>query len=119
MSATAQRSSSSAAGSCRSSATPLRSATSGSPTPRWKRSSLPRSARHETQVRNAGTPLPAASFHPLDRGHRRGRRRSEEHTSELQSHSDLVCRLLLDKKKTKPRSRHHSQKKKTTNKETK
>src|SRR5260221_6704620 len=25
--------------------------------------------------------------------------RSEEHTSELQSHSDLVCRLLLDKKK--------------------
>src|SRR5260221_6314209 len=29
--------------------------------------------------------------------------RSEEHTSELQSHSDLVCRLLLEKKK-KPRS---------------
>src|SRR5260221_9235017 len=30
-----------------------------------------------------------------------GRRiiRSEEHTSELQSHSDLVCRLLLEKKK--------------------
>src|SRR5438034_2694608 len=26
--------------------------------------------------------------------------RSEEHTSELQSHSDLVCRLLLEKKKT-------------------
>src|SRR5438034_6968865 len=29
------------------------------------------------------------------------RPRSEEHTSELQSHSDLVCRLLLEKKKTK------------------
>src|SRR5438034_6967087 len=29
------------------------------------------------------------------------RLRSEEHTSELQSHSDLVCRLLLEKKKTK------------------
>src|SRR5436190_9780567 len=28
------------------------------------------------------------------------RRRSEEHTSELQSHSDLVCRLLLEKKNT-------------------
>src|SRR5437588_5933215 len=28
------------------------------------------------------------------------RQRSEEHTSELQSHSDLVCRLLLEKKKT-------------------
>src|SRR2546427_1062178 len=30
------------------------------------------------------------------------RRRSEEHTSELQSQSNLVCRLLLEKKKTKP-----------------
>src|SRR5947207_10612721 len=29
----------------------------------------------------------------------RWRWRSEEHTSELQSHSDLVCRLLLEKKK--------------------
>src|SRR6266851_7723508 len=28
-----------------------------------------------------------------------GWRRSEEHTSELQSHHDLVCRLLLEKKK--------------------
>jgi len=28
--------------------------------------------------------------------------RSEEHTSELQSHSDLVCRLLLEKKKAQP-----------------
>src|SRR5260221_9902310 len=40
-------------------------------------------------------------------GHLRGalelhdRERSEEHTSELQSHSDLVCRLLLEKKKKK------------------
>src|SRR5436190_9048969 len=33
------------------------------------------------------------------RGESRGR--SEEHTSELQSHSDLVCRLLLEKKKKK------------------
>src|SRR5438034_7562687 len=30
-----------------------------------------------------------------------GPRRSEEHTSELQSHSDLVCRLLLEKKNKK------------------
>src|SRR5260221_7620681 len=29
--------------------------------------------------------------------------RSEEHTSELQSHSDLVCRLLLEKKKKRRR----------------
>src|SRR5260221_10720512 len=32
-------------------------------------------------------------------------RRSEEHTSELQSHSDLVCRLLLEKKKNKTTKR--------------
>src|SRR5437667_9108704 len=30
--------------------------------------------------------------------------RSEEHTSELQSHHDLVCRLLLEKKKKKKRT---------------
>src|SRR5947207_6641321 len=36
-----------------------------------------------------------------DDGMYRMRMRSEEHTSELQSHSDLVCRLLLEKKKTK------------------
>src|SRR5256885_10198867 len=32
--------------------------------------------------------------------------RSEEHTSELQSPCNLVCRLLLEKKKTKALSRH-------------
>src|SRR2546430_11053152 len=32
-------------------------------------------------------------------GIRSGRKRSEEHTSELQSQSNLVCRLLLEKKK--------------------
>src|SRR2546421_4956218 len=32
-------------------------------------------------------------------GDRPGEDRSEEHTSELQSRSDLVCRLLLEKKK--------------------
>src|SRR2546421_6493101 len=30
--------------------------------------------------------------------------RSEEHTSELQSRSDIVCRLLLDKKHKRPRT---------------
>src|SRR5947207_10772586 len=34
-------------------------------------------------------------------------RRSEEHTSELQSHSDLVCRLLLEKKKKKKNTKHN------------
>src|SRR5438034_8870171 len=45
-------------------------------------------------------------------GHSRPRHqppRSEEHTSELQSHSDLVCRLLLEKKKREASypSRYH------------
>src|SRR2546428_5541752 len=34
--------------------------------------------------------------------------RSEEHTSELQSRSDLVCRLLLEKKKASDRSSDNS-----------
>src|SRR2546428_9355283 len=34
--------------------------------------------------------------------------RSEEHTSELQSRSDLVCRLLLEKKKNKHHHQHHT-----------
>src|SRR3989440_331787 len=37
---------------------------------------------------------------------RRASRRSEEHTSELQSRSDLVCRLLLEKKKHTRRQSH-------------
>src|SRR5437773_9175609 len=45
------------------------------------------------------------SFEPLPRqsGQVSGQEslRSEEHTSELQSHHDLVCRLLLEKKKKK------------------
>src|SRR5260221_8198813 len=39
------------------------------------------------------------SKRPLPPRRQSDRRRSEEHTSELQSHSDLVCRLLLEKKK--------------------
>src|SRR2546427_4529381 len=34
-----------------------------------------------------------------------GKQRSEEHTSELQSQSNLVCRLLLEKKKKKKNKR--------------
>src|SRR6266550_6307269 len=64
-------------------------------------SSLPRSStRSSIQQRLAGphcsprlpTPLPRARPH---------RRRSEEHTTELQSRLHLVCRLLLEKKKKK------------------
>src|SRR5438067_6393090 len=54
---------------------------------------------HGRRVRCARSRRPAA----LGGCHRgpRGRRRSEEHTSELQSRFDLVCRLLLEKKKKK------------------
>src|SRR5438034_7275503 len=47
--------------------------------------------------------------------------RSEEHTSELQSHSDLVCRLLLEKKKKENRNwktrtnKHKHTRRQTTN----
>src|SRR2546430_4834130 len=40
--------------------------------------------------------------HGLGRVRREDVPRSEEHTSELQSQSNLVCRLLLEKKKNKP-----------------
>src|SRR5438034_2427157 len=43
------------------------------------------------------TPLPEEDAH--DSVAWRCDQRSEEHTSELQSHSDIVCRLLLEKKK--------------------
>src|SRR5207249_7834538 len=38
-------------------------------------------------------------FQQSDREHEKPEARSEEHTSELQSRFDLVCRLLLEKKK--------------------
>src|SRR5688572_31594788 len=43
-----------------------------------------------------GSPVPAAAGESF----REPVRRSEEHTSELQSQSNLVCRLLLEKKNT-------------------
>src|SRR5260221_9940712 len=47
----------------------------------------------------ADRPPPPARGTPLWGWGWERRLRSEEHTSELQSHSDLVCRLLLEKKK--------------------
>src|SRR5688572_31835893 len=48
----------------------------------------------------------ASSDENFEKGKRQNRlRRSEEHTSELQSQSNLVCRLLLEKKKKK-RKKH-------------
>src|SRR5687768_17757352 len=86
---------------------------------------------YTTLFRSRGQPLgeeagePAAALHELGhavapqfaqrRPHRKaagpprrlGREvRSEEHTSELQSRLHLVCRLLLEKKKTKHKTNH-------------
>src|SRR3989475_9571570 len=44
---------------------------------------------------------PASAGMLADAGDAAAGSRSEEHTSELQSQSNLVCRLLLEKKKTK------------------
>src|SRR5260370_14746539 len=41
------------------------------------------------------------------RDHAAAEARSEEHTSELQSHLNLVCRLLLEKKKNNRRDKTH------------
>src|SRR5690606_41847264 len=43
------------------------------------------------------------ALHPALEEQRQPRSRSEEHTSELQSRENLVCRLLLEKKKKKPK----------------
>src|SRR5690349_23894645 len=61
---------------------------------RWSRGATVR-ARH------ARRSVPGRNARPLRRARavRRGGARSEEHTSELQSRRDLVCRLLLEKKK--------------------
>src|SRR2546421_4448236 len=55
----------------------------------------------EAPASRSSAPKSCAATAPWNRGRRaRSRRsRSEEHTSELQSRSDLVCRLLLEKKK--------------------
>src|SRR5215204_1804987 len=51
-------------------------------------------SRHAADDDRRARALPVARVHGD-----RGVARSEEHTSELQSHSDIVCRLLLEKKK--------------------
>src|SRR2546421_1345882 len=62
-----------------------------------------------TGVAPPGTDLRARRAHRFRRAHARraAGARSEEHTSELQSRSDLVCRLLLEKKKKIIKSREN------------
>src|SRR5438132_8059581 len=57
--------------------------------------------RDEMPVIRLEATASGAKIRPLQPTPGRSWLRSEEHTSELQSHSDLVCRLLLEKKKYK------------------
>src|SRR5438034_2409213 len=65
---------------------------------------------------SAGPRRSRPAAHHLAAAYPLPRRRSEEHTSELQSHSDLVCRLLLEKKKKKKNKK--TKRKKTKIKQT-
>src|SRR5690349_23790041 len=64
---------------------------------------VPRQAVEDPELRGRQRDNVAmqADFHPLAVD------RSEEHTSELQSRRDLVCRLLLEKKKNKTQRTLH------------
>src|SRR5574343_470185 len=62
-------------------------------------------------------PYRTRTCHPLIANEVLYQMRSEEHTSELQSHHDLVCRLLLEKKKNKyTKQKKHKKKLKTKKK---
>src|SRR5439155_24714832 len=54
---------------------------------------------HPARHGRLGKPVPLAAFRRGAVRPRAAARRSEEHTSELQSRGHLVCRLLLEKKK--------------------
>src|SRR5690349_24230445 len=57
----------------------------------------PRVNRYQVAIVNTATRMCPANMFP------KSRIRSEEHTSELQSRRDLVCRLLLEKKNNGPK----------------
>src|SRR5256885_7842882 len=66
----------------------------------WRGGVRPPLQRRLFAARNAGDVRRAGSLRLADGvGHIVGHERSEEHTSELQSPCNLVCRLLLEKKK--------------------
>src|SRR2546426_3801251 len=64
---------------------------------RWKMA--PFAARFDVRIRSATWSSERPFRDPSSRATKRTAWRSEEHTSELQSPCNLVCRLLLEKKK--------------------
>src|SRR3712207_8164516 len=80
-------------------------ARSGWSATQWSQSSIVRTVAGTIRCEASGNAAPstsvvAAAMRPAER--------SEEHTSELQSRQYLVCRLLLEKKKTEHRFPHGS-----------
>src|SRR5437773_8279677 len=71
------------------------SAYSGCPS---RENSMPSACRFTVRTLETSAPVSTLRFLRCSAGRRK---RSEEHTSELQSHHDLVCRLLLEKKNKK------------------
>src|SRR2546430_11694788 len=71
------------------------------------RSALAGALRESGFRRRLGRPLVARALRRPATRRRRTQYRSEEHTSELQSQSNLVCRLLLEKKKKKSNTTLH------------
>src|SRR5205809_2588369 len=61
-------------------------------------------SRRRSRAGRLAARRPARAAHRSDPGPDLRRRRSEEHTSELQSRLHLVCRLLLEKKKKKTKT---------------
>src|SRR5256886_3945389 len=82
----------------------LRHAIHGAARPRWvvwRTAVLSRGEKDgPAGTHRRGSQLRGRMALPVARRHPAGISRSEEHTSELQSQSNLVCRLLLEKKKT-------------------
>src|SRR6266851_7069288 len=74
------------------------------PCPQTKSYKCPHSSGDSLRETLIGLFKPTALMLATMASHLSRFRRSEEHTSELQSHHDLVCRLLLEKKKQKIKS---------------
>src|SRR2546427_5720723 len=81
------------------------------PVPKDRAPDSPGDRKYTTPAAAPAPPPPPTPRPPRYAGGRAARVRSEEHTSELQSQSNLVCRLLLEKKKKKTQKREDNNKK--------
>src|SRR5438034_7888217 len=72
----------------------------------WSAGAMAENSLPPLTTYRSGCPSPSASKNTAPMSSDPAR--SEEHTSELQSHSDLVCRLLLEKKKTNKKKKRHT-----------